>query len=51
MRLVLTVAVALALVPAAWASESNPSLSELEGEVMCPVCGTTLDQSRAPAAM
>jgi cytochrome c-type biogenesis protein CcmH len=51
MRLVLTVAVALALVPAAWASESNPSLSELEGEVMCPVCGTTLDQSSAPAAM
>jgi cytochrome c-type biogenesis protein CcmH len=51
MRLVLVVAAALALVPAAWASESNPSLSELEGEVMCPVCGTTLDQSSAPAAM
>ena len=25
-------------------------LAELEGEVMCPVCGTTLDQSNAPAA-
>jgi cytochrome c-type biogenesis protein CcmH/NrfF len=41
--------VALALVPAASAG-SRPSLAQLEGEVMCPVCGTTLDQSDAPAA-
>ena len=50
-RAALVVAAALVLVPAAWASESHPTLSELEGEVMCPVCGTTLDQSNAPAAI
>jgi cytochrome c-type biogenesis protein CcmH len=42
---------ALAAAPAAFGSESRPTLAELEGEVMCPVCGTTLDQSNAPAAM
>ena len=42
---------ALATAPAALGSESRPTLEELEGEVMCPVCGTTLDQSNAPAAM
>jgi cytochrome c-type biogenesis protein CcmH len=42
---------ALATAPAAFGSESRPTLAELEGEVMCPVCGTTLDQSNAPAAM
>jgi cytochrome c-type biogenesis protein CcmH len=41
---------ALVAVPAAVASEQRPTLAELEGEVMCPVCGTTLDQSNAPAA-
>jgi cytochrome c-type biogenesis protein CcmH len=41
---------ALALVPVARSSDRHPSLAELEGEVMCPVCGTTLDQSDAPAA-
>lgn len=51
MRLLVVAVAALALVPTAWASESQPSLSELEGEVMCPVCGTTLDQSDAPAAL
>lgn len=35
--------------PAA-ASERHPTLAELEGEVMCPTCHTTLDQSDAPAA-
>lgn len=40
----------LLLAPVARASERHPSQSELEGEVMCPVCGTTLDQSNAPAA-
>jgi cytochrome c-type biogenesis protein CcmH len=43
------VAVALAVVPAAGAAD-RPSLAKLEGEVMCPVCGTTLDQSDSPAA-
>jgi cytochrome c-type biogenesis protein CcmH len=28
----------------------RPSLADLEGEVMCPVCNTTLDQSSSPAA-
>jgi cytochrome c-type biogenesis protein CcmH/NrfF len=49
-RFILVVAVALLVVPAARASEQHPTLSELEGEVMCPVCGTTLDQSNSPAA-
>jgi cytochrome c-type biogenesis protein CcmH len=49
-RLVLVLAVALVAVPVALASEQRPTLAELEGEVMCPVCGTTLDQSNAPAA-
>jgi cytochrome c-type biogenesis protein CcmH/NrfF len=42
--------VALFAVPVARASEQHPSQAELEGEVMCPVCGTTLDQSNSPAA-
>lgn len=55
---------ALAATPAALAGETNPTaaevssrsagdrptLSDLEGEVMCPVCNTTLDQSSSPAA-
>lgn len=49
-RFVLVAAVALLVVPAAGASEQHPTLGELEGEVMCPVCGTTLDQSNSPAA-
>jgi cytochrome c-type biogenesis protein CcmH len=49
-RLLVVVAVALLAAPAARASEQHPTLSELEGEVMCPVCGTTLDQSDSPAA-
>lgn len=44
------VLLALLLVPAALASERHPTLGELEGEVMCPVCETTLDQSSSPAA-
>ena len=44
------VLLALLFVPAAHASERHPTLPELEGEVMCPVCETTLDQSSSPAA-
>ena len=44
------VLLALLFVPAAHASERHPTLAELEGEVMCPVCETTLDQSSSPAA-
>jgi cytochrome c-type biogenesis protein CcmH len=49
-RLLLVVLAALLVAPAARASERHPTLAELEGEVMCPVCGTTLDQSDSPAA-
>jgi len=41
---------ALVAATAAHASEQHPTQAELEGEVMCPVCGTTLDQSSSPAA-
>ena len=32
------------------ASDAHPTLAELEGEVMCPICHTTLDQSDSPIA-
>jgi cytochrome c-type biogenesis protein CcmH len=41
---------ALVLAAPAVASERHPTLGELEGEVMCPTCKTTLDQSTAPIA-
>ena len=41
---------ALALAPAASASEAHPTLPELENEVMCPACGTTLAESNSDAA-
>jgi cytochrome c-type biogenesis protein CcmH len=50
MKLLACMVLALALAPAALASERHPTLSELEGEVMCPICNTTLDQSSSPAA-
>src|SRR2546430_4970594 len=50
MRLVVLVAAALLLAPAASASEQHPTLNELENEVMCPVCNTTLAQSNSDAA-
>lgn len=43
-------ALALAAAAPALASEQHPTLNELEGEVMCPVCHTTLDMSDSPAA-
>ena len=48
-RVLAAAVLALALVPVAGAGD-RPTLANLEGEVMCPVCGTTLDQSDAPAA-
>ena len=36
--------------PTATASEQRPTLAELEGEVVCPTCKSTLDQSDAPVA-
>jgi len=41
---------ALLFAAPAWSSERHPTLPELEGELMCPVCETTLDQSNSPAA-
>ena len=49
-RLAIAFAFALLLAPAALASERHPTLNELENEVMCPVCGTTLAQSDSAAA-
>jgi len=46
----LAAAFVLALAAPAAASERHPTLAELEGEVMCPVCNTTLDQSNSLAA-
>jgi len=47
---VLVVTVALLVAVPARASEKHPTLAELEGEVMCLVCATTLDQSHSPFA-
>src|SRR5713101_7742600 len=38
---------ALAAATPALASEQHPTLLELEGEIMCPTCHTTLDQSNS----
>jgi cytochrome c-type biogenesis protein CcmH len=48
--LAVVAAVALAFVPGGLASEQHPTLNELENEVMCPVCNTTLAQSSSDAA-
>jgi cytochrome c-type biogenesis protein CcmH len=40
---------AIVVVPGARA-DNRPTLADLEGEIMCPVCDTTLDQSSSPAA-
>ena len=51
MRAFLAIVLALAVVPAALASEQPPTQAELEGELVCPTCNTTLDQSNAPIAL
>jgi cytochrome c-type biogenesis protein CcmH len=50
MKLLAVVACALLFAPPAAASEQHPTLAELEGEVVCPTCHTTLDQSSSPIA-
>ena len=50
MRLAAALLLALVLAAPAAASERHPTLGDLEGEVMCPTCKTTLDQSNAPIA-
>ena len=42
---------ALAAALVAGAAAAAPSPSDLEAELVCPVCGTTLDQSDAPVAL
>jgi cytochrome c-type biogenesis protein CcmH len=50
-RLVAVALAALALAAPAAASEQHPTLAELEGQLMCPICeGETLAQSDSPAA-
>jgi cytochrome c-type biogenesis protein CcmH len=49
-RLVAVVVLAVALAGPAVASESKPTSAEVESEVVCPVCDTTLDTSDSPAA-
>jgi cytochrome c-type biogenesis protein CcmH len=48
MRLLLAIGVALIFAPAAVAA--CPTAAGLEGELICPTCKTTLDQSDAPVA-
>ena len=50
-RLVLLAALALGLAaPGALASEENPTPAELESELVCPICDSTLDTSNAEIA-
>jgi cytochrome c-type biogenesis protein CcmH len=48
--LLAVVVVLLAAAGGASAAEGPPSASSLEGELVCPTCGTTLDRSDAPIA-
>jgi cytochrome c-type biogenesis protein CcmH len=48
--LLLAVLVALVAAGSAAASEENPTLAELEQEVICPTCHTTLALSSSPIA-
>ena len=49
-RFLFVAVLALVLAPAAAACNTHPTLAAMEGQIMCPVCGTTLDQSDSPAA-
>lgn len=40
----------MAAAPAS-ASEQHPTLADLENEVICPTCHTTIDQSTSPIAL
>ena len=50
MRFLLVIAAALALAAPALASEQHPTQGELEAEIVCPTCHTTLELSNAPIA-
>jgi len=49
-RRALALAAVLGVVLAGAASASPPNAADLEAELVCPVCETTLDQSNAPVA-
>ena len=49
--LLVAVAALLLCAAPALASEAHPTQGELEGEVICPTCHTTLDQSSSPIAL
>ncbi len=46
----LVAALALVLAAPAFADNAHPSASEIETELVCPVCHETLDESTAPIA-
>ena len=47
----LAVAALLGAVAVGAASAARPNAADLEAELVCPVCETTLDQSNAPVAL
>ena len=51
MRAAALALIALVLAAPAAASEARPTAAELESELVCPVCETTLDTSNAPVAL
>ena len=51
MRPLAVLVAVLALAGPAAAAPSPPTLADLEDEIMCPTCGTTLDQSSSPIAL
>lgn len=50
MRWVASLATLAALIMAGTAAAATPNAADLEAQIVCPVCKTTLDQSNAPIA-
>ena len=50
MILVSVVVLALLAAPVSFGAEPRTSLTDIEDEVMCPICGTALNLSQAPQA-
>ena len=50
MRIAAVAALALALAASSAQAGSRPNASDLEAELVCPTCKTTLDQSNSPVA-
>jgi cytochrome c-type biogenesis protein CcmH len=50
-RLATTLALAALVATGAVAAATSPNAADLEAELVCPVCETTLDQSNAPVAL